>query len=157
MTTPEPAAHSNAAQPGGASAGPVPASEVSVDLAFGEADLFRLRAEVTAHAGVVAEEDLVHRVLIVSSELATNAIRHGGGSGRLRLWSTDHALVCQVIDKGAGITDPHAGEVRPDPLSRGGRGIWFCRQLADEFDVVTGSSGTIATATFQLSADGSKA
>ena len=45
-----------------------------------------------------------------SSELATNAVRHGGGSGRLRLWTDDQVLVCEVSDTGAGITDPNPGE-----------------------------------------------
>jgi anti-sigma regulatory factor (Ser/Thr protein kinase) len=123
---------------------------VSVDLAFAEPDLFRLRAEVAAHVAMVGDEDLIHRVLIVSSELATNAVRHGGGSGRLRLWTDGQVLVCEVSDTGAGITDPNPGADRPDPMARGGRGIWFARQLADRFDLITGASGTTATASFRL-------
>ncbi|WP_430285336.1 ATP-binding protein, partial [Salmonella enterica] len=36
-------------------------------------------------------------------EVITNAVRHGGGAGRIRLWRDGPQLHCQVIDSGAGI------------------------------------------------------
>ena len=125
------------------------AASLAVDIAFTEPDLFRLRAEVAAHTGTVGDDDLVHRALIVTSELATNVVRHGGGAGRLRLWTADQTVVVEVSDRGHGIVQANPGMERPDPMARGGRGIWFCRQLAEEFAISTGPAGTTATAGFR--------
>ncbi len=126
------------------------AAQVAIDTSFAEPDLHRLRQEVSAHTAEVGDENLINRVLIVISELASNAIRHGGGGGRLRLWTEDRAIICQVVDHGRGITDIDPGARRPDPHSRGGRGIWLCRQLSDEFWLDTGTNGPTATARFDL-------
>src|SRR2546429_7152616 len=42
---------------------------------------------MAAHAGRLgASQVIIERLLIVAGELATNAVRHGGGTGRVRLW-----------------------------------------------------------------------
>jgi anti-sigma regulatory factor (Ser/Thr protein kinase) len=81
--------------------------------------------------------------LIVASELATNAIRHGGGTGRLRLWHRDGILFCQVSDHGPGIGDPTtAGTAPPDPAQvDGGRGLWICRHLTADLRIEPGPDG----------------
>jgi hypothetical protein len=48
----------------------------------------------------------------LASEIASNSIRHGGGSGTLRLWSQDGALVRELRDTGV-TTDPLAGRIPP--------------------------------------------
>jgi anti-sigma regulatory factor (Ser/Thr protein kinase) len=68
------------------------------------------------------------------SEVATNSIRYGGGSGTLRLWAQDAALVCELHDAGV-ITDPLAGRVRPARTELGGRGLWFVNQLCDLVEI----------------------
>jgi anti-sigma regulatory factor (Ser/Thr protein kinase) len=57
-------------------------------------------------------------VVLAVNELASNAVRHGAGRGRLRMWGQDGAVCCQVQDAGR----------TPDPASparrrakRGGR------------------------------------
>lgn len=107
-----------------------------VDRSFSADDLYALRAEVAAHVSALgANRGELERVLIVASELATNAIRHGGGSGRLTLWWDGHLVQCRVSDRGPGLADPEAGCTPPDPSAPGGRGLWLCRKLADSFEI----------------------
>lgn len=68
------------------------------------------------------------------SEVATNSIRYGGGSGTLRLWAQGVALACELRDSGV-ITDPLAGRVRPSQTQLGGRGLWFVNQLCDLVEI----------------------
>jgi anti-sigma regulatory factor (Ser/Thr protein kinase) len=58
-----------------------------VDHWFDADGLYTLRAEVAAHASALgATGPQGETLVVVAGELATNAIRHGGGRGRLRLW-----------------------------------------------------------------------
>src|SRR5439155_24995785 len=82
----------------------------ALDLPFTSDGLHLLRATVAAHAGHLGVPD--HRIgplITVASELAANAIRHGGGTGRLRLWRDPTAVFCQVSDHGPGIPDRMIG------------------------------------------------
>jgi anti-sigma regulatory factor (Ser/Thr protein kinase) len=124
---------------------------VTVDQPFEEDGLYSLRAAVAAHAGSLgADPALVDQLLIVASELATNAIRHGGGAGRLRLWRDQTLLHLQISDHGRGFTDPTVGAKPPDQMSTGGRGMWICRQLVPDLRIDTGPDGTTVTAIVSL-------
>jgi anti-sigma regulatory factor (Ser/Thr protein kinase) len=117
--------------------------------------LYGLRETLAAHASRLgAEEETIDHLLIVASELATNAVRHGGGSGHVRLWHHDEQLFCQVSDDGPGISDPTAGTSLPAPTAGdGGRGLWICRRLTTELSIEAGPDGrgTIVTATIAAS------
>jgi anti-sigma regulatory factor (Ser/Thr protein kinase) len=133
--------------------GPEVADEVvDVDQIFDANGLYALRETLAAHASRLgADDDQIDHLLIVASELATNVIRHGAGTGRLRLWHQDGMLFCQVSDHGPGITDPASvGTALPDP-SRvdGGRGLWICRNLTAQLRIEPGPDGrgTVVTAT----------
>ena len=127
-----------------------------MDLPFESDGLYSLRSSVAAHAGHLgASTQVVQRVLIVASELATNAVRHGGGRGRLRLWAARGRLQCEVSDSGGGLVDILAGTERPAPTAPGGRGLWISRQLTDEFAIESGPHGT--TARFAIGLDGDSA
>lgn len=94
-------------------------------------DLSHLRATVTAfarrHALPAARtSDLI----LVTSELATNSIRYGGGHGTLHAWRQGDALACEFHDRGV-ISDPLAGRRRPAANQLAGRGLWFVNQLCD--------------------------
>lgn len=131
----------------------VPEEEVSLDLPFDSDGLYAVRSSVAAHAGHLgASTQVVQRALIVASELATNAVRHGGGRGRLRLWVAGGRLHGEVSDSGRGLADTAAGTERPPPTAPGGRGLWISRQLADEFAIESSPNGT--TAQFAISLDG---
>ncbi|GAA2149300.1 ATP-binding protein [Glycomyces algeriensis] len=45
---------------------------------------------------------------IAVTELVTNSVLHGGGSGLLRIWTEHDQLVCEVSDAGH-ISDPLLG------------------------------------------------
>ncbi|MBB4663114.1 ATP-binding protein [Conexibacter arvalis] len=103
-----------------------------------------LRAAVAEHAaaaGLPARRagDLV----LAAHEIAANAHLHGGGSATLRTWTADGEFLCEVADRGAGMTDPHAGSVEPEPAQIGGRGLWLARQLCDRVQIRTGAGGTV--------------
>ena len=78
---------------------PRPADAPILDQPFDADSLYALRAAVAAHATQAGlaqgrAEDLV----IAVHELAANAVRHGAGHGRLRVWKSDQALLCEVSD-----------------------------------------------------------
>jgi anti-sigma regulatory factor (Ser/Thr protein kinase) len=119
---------------------------VALDQTFNLDRLYALRSALVAHGSELgAAVPELDRLVLVASELATNAVRHGGGSGRLRLWRHGDALVCEVSDWGPGIADPATGTDPVDPGARGGRGLWICRQLADEVWIRDGSPGAVVT------------
>jgi anti-sigma regulatory factor (Ser/Thr protein kinase) len=74
-------------------------------------------------------------------ELAANSVRHGGGAGVLRVWSTGTELVCEVRDRGH-ITDPLAGRRRPEPGAPRGHGLWIATRAADLLQIRSGPDGT---------------
>jgi anti-sigma regulatory factor (Ser/Thr protein kinase) len=123
-----------------------------LDLGFDSTGLAALRATVARWAGMlVGPGQVVDDLLLVVNELCGNAVRHGGGSGRVRLWTDGYVLMCRVTDSGPGIPDAEAqGLVRPEPQTAGGRGLWIARQLAD-LRIDTGPAGTTVTATMPLS------
>ncbi|MFK3983139.1 ATP-binding protein [Micromonospora sp. NPDC050397] len=111
---------------------------------FHRGQVSELRHSVAAHAEAsgLTGERLDDFVLAVH-ELITNAVRHGGGRGRLQLWPTTGAVCCEVSDHGTGIdTDRLANRRRPAPDTAGGWGLWLARRLSDEMAVETGPTGT---------------
>jgi anti-sigma regulatory factor (Ser/Thr protein kinase) len=140
----------HAAAPGRASP-PPGADGVVLDQPFDVDGLYAMRAALVAHGSELGARGMTleHLVMVVS-ELATNAVRHGGGRGRLRLWRTGGSIFCQVADQGPGIADPLAGSRRVDAAEVSGRGLWICRQLADSLTIAPGSPGTVVTASITL-------
>jgi anti-sigma regulatory factor (Ser/Thr protein kinase) len=127
----------------GLPAAPVaPAPRGAQRWAFDAAQLGRLRRELTvavAASGLEAQagEDLVY----AASEVATNAVEHGGGDGQLWCWVADGEAVCLVADAGR-IREPFPGVV-PPPLDQDrGRGLWLARALCDDVDVAVDDAGT---------------
>ncbi|MGI5271166.1 ATP-binding protein [Nonomuraea sp. CA-218870] len=82
--------------------------------------------------------------LLAADECVVNAVRHGGGEGRVVLWCADGVLICEVSDRGPGIPERVlAGTSLPPSVEPGGRGIWLMRRLADEVAFTTGPGGTV--------------
>ena len=71
-------------------------------------------------------EDLVLAV----SEIAANAVVHGGGGGILRIWREDDAVVCDVTSRGR-IDSPLVGRERPVSAQVGGYGLWLANEVCD--------------------------
>jgi len=151
-----------------------PLAPLILDQAFDADSLYALRAAVAAHASQAGlsparADDLV----IAVHELAANAVRHGAGHGRLRVWKSDHALLCEVSDTGApqaagdaaaAVQDQpkdqpkHQSKNETDNESKRsagwpiepGHGLALVHLIADESSVSSGPSGTLATISFAL-------
>jgi anti-sigma regulatory factor (Ser/Thr protein kinase) len=81
--------------------------------------------------------------VLAVNEIMTNAVRHGGGFGRVRLWRTATGLRCEIHDEGAdGRAVRFNGHALPPTEATGGRGLWLARHLCDSFEVETGREGT---------------
>ncbi|GAB1644146.1 ATP-binding protein [Krasilnikovia sp. MM14-A1259] len=73
---------------------------------FTAAALAGLRHAVRAGAARAGlRGDRLEDFIVAVQELATNAVQHGGGFGRLRLRQHDTTLLCEVSDHGRGFTD----------------------------------------------------
>jgi anti-sigma regulatory factor (Ser/Thr protein kinase) len=133
-------------------AGSGPAAQVLLEQSFDRAGLVALRNAVAAHAGRLSlPEETVDHLVLAAYELASNAVRHGGGRGRLRMSADDSVLRCVVRDEGTGFPDPdQAGRVRPDPAASGGRGLWLVRCVSDHLDIRSDQDGTVAVVEFAL-------
>ena len=111
---------------------PLPEPEATPDeLAIGPDTLARTRQFVRRHADALGfsrqrRDDLALAV----TEVVANTIRHGGGTGRLRLWRADDTLVCEVTDRGR-LSHPLAGRLPPPPGNDGGYGLWLVNQVCD--------------------------
>jgi anti-sigma regulatory factor (Ser/Thr protein kinase) len=106
-----------------------------------------VRRAVAEHA---AREGLTGRRLedfvLAVNEIVTNAVVHGGGHGRLRLWSHGGRLWCEVTDEGPGLPPGWMGGRRPPAgFEGGGRGLWLTRMLCDQITIVSGLRGTRVT------------
>jgi anti-sigma regulatory factor (Ser/Thr protein kinase) len=147
--SPESGAPTAAGSPEGL-AGPGPVD--LLDQQFDRDSLVSLRNAVAAHAsrfGLPVER--VEHIVLVAYELASNAVRHGGGRGRLRLVADNGTFGCTVTDQGGGFRDAEqAGLARPEPTASGGRGLWLVRCVADSVELRSGEDGTVAVARFAI-------
>ena len=113
-----------------------------VTIAPGRLPAIRLQVETIARDCGLPVDRASEWVTAVN-ELMANAVRHGGGSGELRIW-TDGDLFCEVRDNGPGFASASYVERldRPIPSSDGGMGLWIVRQMTDGMLIDSGSTGT---------------
>lgn len=99
-------------------------------------------------------DDCRDDLVLITNELATNVIRHGGGTGLMSLWCEDRWMVCRISDRGPGMADPErAGYTTSAPDAVTGRGLWLVRQLGHRVDVASGPWGTTVTVAMALPVD----
>lgn len=140
-----------------------------LEQSFDADSLYALRAAVAAHAAAThaaathaaaahaagPSHHWSYDVIAVAHELAANAVVHGAGHGRLRLWAENGYLYCQVSDDGPdGRRDAasrHTDDAAPWP-AKWGHGLWLARQVADEVSIEHHPAGTTVTARFALPA-----
>ena len=110
-------------------------STLVVDALDRLSELRRLVREIVGHAAPEAAPDDVDNLVIALNEVAGNALQHGTGNVRVRLWVTRERAVCTVSDAGDGFLDPFVGILPepPDDVFDDGMGLWLVRQLSDEF------------------------
>ena len=112
------------------------------ELEFGLETLSSVRMLVTSQAAAAGVQGpRAHDLELAVSEVAANSVRHGGGSGRLVVWTEPEALVCEVRDAG-WIEDPLVGRVAPTPDPDRGRGLWIANQMCDLIQIRSSPGGT---------------
>ena len=114
----------------------------ALQLEFGDGPLGDVRAFVFDRAGASGlDGSRLADLMVAVTELASNSVRHGGGSGTLRVWEEGDRLVCEVRDRGQ-ILDPMVGRRRPTLERRDGRGLWLVQQLCDLVQIRSSAAGT---------------
>jgi hypothetical protein len=93
--------------------------------------------------------DRVSAVELVVNELAVNSVRHGGGSGTLRIWVEDGAFTCEITDDGH-LTDPLAGRRHVGLGTNGQRGLLIAHDASDLIRLHTTPTGTTIRAQFTV-------
>ncbi|HEX3959714.1 MAG TPA: ATP-binding protein [Trebonia sp.] len=131
---------SQAAGPG--DQGAAPAGFIALEQGFDAGSLYALRAAVAAHAAKAGlSRERVYDVTAAAHELAANAVVHGAGRGRVRLWTSGQFLYCEVTDDG------QVGAAGPWPTEHG-HGLWLVGQVVHQLSIDHGPSGTTVTAQF---------
>jgi anti-sigma regulatory factor (Ser/Thr protein kinase) len=87
----------------------------------------RFVAEVLERSG----RDVTDAVLLVASELVTNAVRHGDGDVELRIDVENSHIRLEVLDDGhVKVTAPRR---TPSPTAIGGRGLHLVREVSNRW------------------------
>jgi anti-sigma regulatory factor (Ser/Thr protein kinase) len=112
---------------------------------FGADDVPAVRHTVASWArSCRLPADQVELLELAASELATNAVRHGGGRGTVGMWTEPRCVVLEVRDEGPG-TDPIAG--RRPPGADDPAGLHLLHQLCDLVQLRTSPAGTTVRVT----------
>ena len=120
------------------------------ELAFTTGELKTLRRAAAHHAAAAGlDAGRAGDLVLAVSELGSNSIDHGGGSGLLRVWSEPDALVIEVHDAGH-LEDPLAGRLTPTPRQARGRGLWMVNRLCDLVQIRRTAGGTVVRVTTWL-------
>jgi anti-sigma regulatory factor (Ser/Thr protein kinase) len=119
-----------------------PSGDAVLSGTFGPADVPAARRTVAHWARSCGlPEDRVEVLELAASELATNSIRHGGGSGTVAMWLDGSAAVVEFSDAGV-LTDPMSGRRTPTLHQQGGRGLYLVNQLCDLVQLRSSDRGT---------------
>ncbi len=115
------------------SAAPPPATSLLAWELTDVVQLPRVRAELRRHPATTAADDDpravdVHDQLVLAlDEMASNALRHGGGRVQASVRQTDDAFLIEVSDQAP--SSPPTPAVGRDP-SEGGLGLYLIAEMA---------------------------
>ena len=101
-----------------------------------------LVARLAGIAGVPS--DRIDVLVWAANEIATNAVVHGGGRGRITITATEGGVRVAVTEWGPGVAGPSADD-GPGLDAPGGRGLSLTRQLYPGMIVTTSPAGTTVT------------
>lgn len=121
-----------------------------LDVGFTRPDLPLLRTRLLMtllRAGL--EEPKLGAFVHAVFEVASNAVVHGGGEGRLTALAVDGEVRCEVTDRGPG---PAAITL---PTNAHGRGLMLAETLAGPLDVRPGPGARGTTVALAASLNGS--
>lgn len=109
---------------------------------YGASDIPATRRTVAQFARRTGlPEEKVEILELAASELATNSVCHGPGSGTVAMWATPSAAVVEFSDLGH-LADPLTGRRLPPVDQEGGRGVFLVNQLCDLVQVRSTEHGT---------------
>lgn len=105
-------------------------------------------------AGLLGEADQAtrERVLLMVSELATNAVQHARTGFDITAHVDGEALRIEVTDTGPG----RPRQQDPAPTEPSGRGLLIIDALADQWGIVEAPAGPGTTVWFRLEAESPK-
>ena len=78
-------------------------------------------------------------LLLAATEIANNAVQHGGGIQEVRVGRARGRFVCEIVDRGHGFDDPAAGYLAPREGI--GAGLWVARQLTWQIEFFHSPTG----------------
>jgi anti-sigma regulatory factor (Ser/Thr protein kinase) len=81
-------------------------------------------------------------LLLAATEVANNAVQHGGGIQSVRVGHAHGRFVCEIVDRGDGFDDPAAGYLAPREGI--GAGLWVARQLTWRIEFFRSTDGFTA-------------
>lgn len=114
----------------------------STRLDFGLSTLPQLRRIVRRQAsGFGLARTRCDDLVLAVSEVATNSVMYGGGSGTLWMWTTGDRVLCEIADAGR-VRNPMIGRIRPAPAQEGGHGLWLANRLVDLVQLRSDEQGT---------------
>jgi anti-sigma regulatory factor (Ser/Thr protein kinase) len=111
-------------------------------IPFGrDAEELRERLARELRAAEVSEAKALD-MLLAATEIAANAVRHGGGIEDVRVGRAQGRFACEIVDRGDGFDDPAAGYLAP--REGVGAGLWVARQLTWRIEFFRSPSGFTA-------------
>jgi anti-sigma regulatory factor (Ser/Thr protein kinase) len=129
---------------------PLPERADAAELSVDATNLAQARFLARTHAVRAGlTDDQIADAELVVTELVTNSIDHGGGSGRLRVWTADGHLVFEVHDQGT-LTDPLAGRHPAAPGQYRQRGLLLVNHMSDLVRLHAGTRSTTFRVHFRL-------
>jgi anti-sigma regulatory factor (Ser/Thr protein kinase) len=93
-----------------------------------------------------APHDVAETVAVMTSELATNSIRHAASAFEVHVDRTPHEIRVEVTDEGSGVPTV----LSPDATRTSGRGLFIVDKLADDWGVTAARDHNTKTVWFRV-------
>jgi anti-sigma regulatory factor (Ser/Thr protein kinase) len=117
-----------------------PRPDAAAERSFTEVGAVRdFVAEGARALGAAARVD---DLVLAASEIATNSILYGGGTGVAAMWREGGSVVCEIRDAGR-IDDPLVGRRRPSVVRPSGFGLWLANQVCDLVQLRSDDAGSV--------------
>lgn len=117
-------------------------------MAVDDTDLHPMRERVTRAAQTAGLTKYQTQCLaLAATEVTANAVHHAGTAATITTWVQGARFICEISDKGPGITDPLAS-YRPPAPAGGKCGLWLARTFCDDVRIVSSPAGTVVQLIF---------